>query len=109
MNSNQRTELIATLKARAQASGLNQAQIAEKSGISQPQVSRFLSGRFLKLSKCLNVLCIFFECGPTNEDQPRIPTQALETALLEAWDGSPQHEEAIIQLLSCLRPAMRRE
>lgn len=107
MNNVDRQRIGSLLREKAALMRLSQAEIAEKTGMSQPQVSRILAGRFNRLSKKVMQICRFLDV----QSSVLIPTghlsKRLSDAVLAAWDGTKAHEDALVRLLSALRGAMK--
>jgi len=82
------------------------AEIARKSGVSQPTVWRLRNGgqQRARTSSQFSKLCSFY--GVT-ELKPTMPEASFESALKDAimsiWDGSDAHARALIKVLRSLK------
>lgn len=94
--------LAALLRAEAQRRGVSQAEIASLTGISQPQISRILAGKFTRKSTKVIQLCKFLGVDESPVPGNRTPSEKLEKAVLAIWDGTREHEEAIVHLLGAV-------
>lgn len=68
--------------------------------ISQPQLSKLLSGKITRYSKNFDDLCIF--CGIDLFESIVENTAGralLEACLAEVWDGSEKHARQLVRLL----------
>jgi transcriptional regulator with XRE-family HTH domain len=88
-----------SLKQKMKERGWTQSSLSERSGISQPQISRMLSGETKRISKAVKTLCRYASL-PIPEplltrDQEGIIQQEVQNLLI----GSPQKIDAIIALL----------
>lgn len=82
---------------------LIQAEIARQTGISQPQVSRILSGKFKRKSGRVMQLCRFLFPNDSAPIAKRELSERLGRAVMDVWDGSQEQEEALIHLLEAIR------
>lgn len=83
--------------------GLTQRRIATATGVSQPQVSRLLSGRCIRRSEGFDQVCNYVNRQAkaiTVEDVRRCTT--LVNALAFVWDGSQAHAEALTAVIRSL-------
>lgn len=82
------------------------AEIARRSGVSQPTVWRLRNGAQprLRFSEQFNKLCNFY--GLT-ELKPDLPGSSLEGelkgAIMAIWDGSDAHARALIKVIRSLK------
>jgi transcriptional regulator with XRE-family HTH domain len=82
------------------------ADIARRSGVSQPTVWRLRNGAQprLRFSEQFNKLCNFY--GLT-ELKPGLPDSSLESelkgAIMAIWDGSDAHARALIKVIRSLK------
>lgn len=95
------------LRAEAARRGLSQTDIAEAVGVSQPQVSRILAGKFTRVSGRVIQVCKFLELDGLVGSGAVRESKRLAEAVLEAWDGTKSHEEALVRLLSALKAVIR--
>lgn len=103
MNGASEHPVAAILRAEVQRRGVSQTEIASLTGISQPQVSRILAGKFTRRSARVIQLCTFFGIDESPVPDDRKPSEKLEKAVLAIWDGTREHEEAIVHLLGAVR------
>lgn len=103
MNGSSEHPVAALLRAEALRRGISQAEITRLTGISQPQVSRILGGKFTRKSTKVIQLCKFLEVDESPVPGDRTPSEKLEKAVLAIWDGTREHEEAIVHLLGAVR------
>ena len=76
---------------------MTQMDVAKATGIHQSQVSRMMRGDFKRVAaRNLTTLCRY--AGVSLSD--RRSTSPLLTRTVQAvWDGSPDHEKALVKLL----------
>jgi transcriptional regulator with XRE-family HTH domain len=80
-------------------SGLNQPEIASRSGVHQSQISRILRGDFKRISKNVRRLCKF---AKINLHGGKRSSALLEDSLRDLWDGSKTQEKALARLLAAV-------
>lgn len=76
-------------------SGLTQSSLAEKANVSQPTVSRARRRVPLRRSKEYERLCSYIQMRRKAAALP----EPARNALVEIWDGSPEHAEALATLI----------
>lgn len=102
MNGASEHPVAALLRAEALRRGISQTEIARSTGISQPQISRILGGKFTRKSTKVIQLCKFLGVDESPVPSDRTPSEKLGKAVLAIWDGTPEHEEAIVHLLGAV-------
>lgn len=83
----------------------SQTVIAQAVGVHQSQVSRIIRGDFKCLSPHVLKLCAFagIDVGQLQAQTNRGGSKRLQQAVAEIWDGSSQHEEALVKVITSLR------
>ena len=104
-----RAELARELQGRRQEQGLSYAQLAAIAGVDAGHALRICSGRFVTLSPSVLKLCGALGIYPKAEDMRMPPHKAapdaerLRSAVLAAWDETPEGAETLISLLRVAR------
>lgn len=96
MTFSERESLAKEIVMRMGKQSLTQQLLGEKTGLNQSQVSRIIRGDFKRCSKSVLKICKYLriEIPLSTPDNPR-----LNAAICRAWDGSKQHEDALIELI----------
>lgn len=84
-----------TLREVMRREGWSQREVAQRANVSQPTVSRMLSGREHR-GPAYRQLSIFIH---KRADSLQMPREALD-ALQQIWDGSDEHAAALAALIS---------
>lgn len=79
---------------------LTQEQISRATGVHQSQVSRILAGKAKRSSPNVLRLERFFAA---HSGRPKPPNERLAGAFSAVWDGSLEHEEALLALAASLQ------
>ena len=82
---------------------IGQPEIAEKSGVSQSQVSRILSGKFKRRSKNVDSICKYAKLVVFTPKVDPMQNKALMDALSSAWDGTEDHAKILVNILNSVR------
>lgn len=106
MNSIQIRAYYAQIIASLRLDPRSDAEIARKSGVSQPTVWRLRNGAQprLRFSEQFNKLCIFYgltELKPGRRDSSL--ESDLKDAIMAIWDGSDAHARALIKVIRSLK------
>jgi transcriptional regulator with XRE-family HTH domain len=98
-------ELSKQLKQAVQRKRIKQSDLSSYIGITQPQISRILKGKFRRPSKAIYALCTFLnvEIRQVEGDVSLSKYPELRLCLSEILDGSRQRERAIVRLLRSAR------
>ena len=99
----ERRYISKSLKAYLQDSETTLRQASARTGVDFSQISRYLNGRFKRLSPNLRKVCKFANLDPrggTRKDPAK--SKVLIGALRRVWDGSDQHAQAIASTISTL-------
>ena len=86
----------------------SQAYVAEKAGVDQATVSRFLKKPSQRVTVANQRLCNYAEAvlsGATDQEDKRVAQKALE----ECWNRSEAHARAISKILNALAEFCRRD
>jgi len=96
------------LQAAIEASGLSQLQIAVSSGVNQATVSRVLARCPKRHGAAFAKLCKYADALRRKGARidPR-KSDFLMQALSEVWDGTPQHAEALAEIIHAVGNAAR--
>lgn len=102
------SQLLESLAIRLRDGACTQQQIQVATGVHQSQVSRILSGQAKRLSKNVERLCKYAE-GLAKDDRASTSKDAerLCNNILEIWDGSAAHAQAIDEVLAALGKLQR--
>ncbi|WP_082855481.1 DNA-binding protein [Paraburkholderia phytofirmans] len=97
---------VRELMSRLMADPRSANEIARLAGVSQPTVSRFrlVKGRRIRGSASFNKLCSFY--GVHGESLGRRATaynELLRDAIVDAWDGSEEHGQALLVVIEGLK------
>lgn len=95
-------ERIEWLNATFDSARLSQEAVANATGIHQSQISRILSGQVKRLSKNVISLCKYADDLHNKHKSPKRIPSVLHHALLNTWDGSAEHAEAIAKVILSL-------
>lgn len=101
------SERAAIARRQAKQLALSQEELADRLGLSQPQVSRMLSGKLTRETRPFLDLCAYVNETASGSTSARQLPEAIRSAALEVWDGTPSHALAIstvIRALLLLRP-----
>jgi transcriptional regulator with XRE-family HTH domain len=90
---------LARLRAKMLARGLTQAETATKARISQSQVSRLLTGRFRRRSRCLDQLCRALGVAVVEASSDK---QELTRMLHEILRRRPARSRAVLRALRAI-------
>ncbi len=99
-------ERAAIARQQAKIHGLSQEALALLLDLTQPQISRMLSGKLRRETKAFSDLCGYLDGLPTRPGSERQLPEEIKSAALEIWDGTHSHARAIstvIRALSLLR------
>src|SRR5437762_387946 len=82
---------------------VTQAALAARSGVSQSQVSRLLSGKPRRLSKSVLAICRYakIDASDLKASDPR-RNGILMGALKKVWDGTDEHARSIARVIASL-------
>ena len=101
-----RTEsLHAQLETAFRNSGLTQSQLALFTGVNQSQISRILAGSWRRISGNVMQVCKYYGIEP-HGDSERLASRRLESAALEMWDGTSEHERILLSLFGAMKLAI---
>lgn len=85
---------------------LKQREIERKTGVSQPQISRFKNGEFKEVSENLKKICKYANIKITQEEKinnnPADNAELME-ALRFVWDGTEVKAKAISKIIRDLK------
>ena len=87
------------LKQKMNEEGWNQSQLSKSSGVSQPQISRMLSGKTKRLSRTMEKLCKYADLSVPLAKIDRSQNKAIQDEIQKLLEASPQKIETIISLL----------
>ncbi|WP_224029420.1 XRE family transcriptional regulator [Paraburkholderia caribensis] len=97
---------VSDLVGRLAADVRSSSEIARLSGVSQPTVSRLRlsGGRRVRRSTSFNKLCNFYGIA-SRPGSRRAPgyNELLREAIVDAWDGSQEHGEALLVVIKGLK------
>ncbi len=82
--------------------GIKQPLIAEITGVNQAQVSRILSGKFIRRTKNVDKICEYAELEVIPHKVNPAINEVLMDALSYAWDGTDNHAKAIAKILNVI-------
>jgi transcriptional regulator with XRE-family HTH domain len=89
--------LLHAIRTSKKLAGKTQGEIAQATGIHQSQISRIMNGDFKRVgSRNLTRLCRY---ANVQLSQHRVPSLLLNNTVQRVWDGSPNHEKALVTLL----------
>lgn len=92
--------LIDFLARRVRAGTLTQKEIEESTGVHQSQVSRILAGQAKRLSRNVQRLCKYAEqLDSITAPESSSSADLLQARILDVWDGTRNHAEALEALL----------
>jgi len=80
-----------------------QESISEITGVDQSQVSRILSGDFVRITPKVKAVCKYAKITLIKEYADPTKSPILIEALKTTWDGSEQHAKAIAKVIQSLR------
>lgn len=80
---------------------LSQHEISRATGVHQGQVSRILAGKSKRLSHNTRKLCQYAETIG-QQSAPPVASDELRKAILNVWNGTSQHAQALKQLLHAI-------
>jgi transcriptional regulator with XRE-family HTH domain len=98
-------QLAASLRSAAQEKQLTQTEIAAGSSVDQSQVSRILAGKFVNRSQNVMRICAYLQVPVSGDSQRPKVTEQMAESLSRLWDGSPEHECRLIELLAAIERA----
>lgn len=78
---------------------LTQSLITKGSGVHQSQVSRILSGDFIRYSTNVDKLCKYAKLSIEKDCARPLENKRIVDALNVVWDGTDEHAEDIAQIL----------
>lgn len=93
---------VAIARARMKDLGITQQEVADALGIEQSKVSRLLSAKFKKPSPSFELLCKYLKVDAPL-DSGRLD-QELYQAMVEVWDGTREHADALAAVIRTLGP-----
>lgn len=83
--------------------------LAEEAGITQPALSKFMTGRTKTVTDSIRVVLkyahINVEAG-IQESHSEADNRRLRDALARAWDGSAAHAEALASVIEAVGPVL---
>lgn len=97
------SQLLESLAIRLRKGICTQQEIQAATGVHQSQVSRILAGQAKRLSKNVELLCKYAE-GLAKADRSSTSkiSEELCNKVLELWDGSAAHAQALDGVLDAL-------
>ena len=90
-----------------QKNSLSQSEIGRLTGVPQPQVNRFLSGRTRSVTDGVRKLCIYANIDIESGIDTFKDNAPLAHAVSSVWDGSDRAAEVLAELIRALGPIMR--
>ena len=81
---------------------LSQESIAISCGLSQPQVSRVLSGRSKRAGKSFESVCKYIDYRYALSSGEVPVTEELKQAIAQTWDGTEEHARALATVIRSL-------
>jgi len=80
---------------------ITQNELSKKTGVHQSQISRFLSGDFVRPTQSLKIICeeLKIPWVKTGNKKSVKGNKTLMDSLQRAWDGSDRHADVIAKLL----------
>jgi len=106
MSSEKITDATQRLLSALQADARSSSEIARLAEVSQPTVSRMRTRASARArrSESFNKLCIFYGLAiPKRTVAVDGYNDLLKRAVIDAWDGSDAHGEALLQVLKGLK------
>lgn len=95
-------EISAALRAWSEKNKMTQTAISTRIGLNQSQVSRFLSGDFVRVTDPIKKLCKYAEISLiSSKSDPRTNVVLME-ALERTWDGSDRHAKLLAKVILAL-------
>ncbi len=88
-------DVPAELESLLKHKGITQSELAERAGVSQPTVSRARRRVPGRNSRSYRQLCSYIR---KELNEISLPNPACD-AVVEIWDGSPEHAEALATLI----------
>jgi transcriptional regulator with XRE-family HTH domain len=98
-STNDAERIAQQLKAAMKANGWKQDDLVQATGVGQSQVSVILSGRFVRVSRNVKVLCQFAGITPAVTKKPLKHSDKLHQAVADMLDGDEQREKALLAFL----------
>lgn len=92
----------AIAREQAKRRGISQAELAQRLGLTQPQVSRLLSGKVKRESRSFADLCKLLSGTDLQHTSADAVPEEIRAAVLEVWDGTPTHAVAIATVIRAL-------
>lgn len=94
---------------RLKSDDVTQEEVAKALGVSQSQISRVLAGHIKRPTRLFLDLCIYAEGRLKKLPRSRIcANDELMGALMEVWDGTPQHARLLATVIRSLGVFSRR-
>lgn len=87
--------------------GINQDEIALATGVTQPHVSRVLSGAVSPTAKAYQRICAYVASRKNPISSHRVAqNQELVSAIASIWDGSDEQARALGAVIRSLAPLL---
>jgi len=100
----QRDYIVSCLREYLNREGLTLRQVSERVDVDVSQISRYLNGRFRRMSPNLQAICKFAKVEwPSAVRTDPCKSQVLIGALSHVWDGTTEHAEALAGTILSLR------
>lgn len=105
-------DVRAEIRAFIEDSGLSQAELAKKAGVSQPTVSRSVRDRRERVTSQRQKLVAYIraEKGASGRPEYAPGVDRVTNAFARIWDGSDAHAQAVASVIDAmvdLRPAAK--
>jgi len=100
------SEIAPALRSYMKNTCTTQEVVSQKLGIHQSQISRLLNGEYQRLSPNLKKFCDYakIEVGIRVRGKSKKQlSRKLSRVVAEVWDGSKQHEYALIRIIRSLK------
>lgn len=82
-------------------------RVSDTTKIDQSQVSRILAGNFVRVSPNVREICKYANIAVNERTKkPKVLSKKLIDTIKDVWDGSPEVEELLCNLISSIKPTI---
>ena len=101
------SQLRAAVRERMRVEKHTQTQVAERTNISQSQLSRFLAGGGKRMTPHMRALCKYAEIEPNSHAVTESAEDTLSQLVREAIGDNPAAAHALARIVQALTPLLR--